>query len=296
MALYFKNPSNNYIQKTTHHGLWSLFFGGFYYGYHGVWIHCLAFLLLGPLAWLVYPFFARDIIKTAALKNGLIQIAEIEAKEAGINIDPEDTKAIIAGSIMGVSLVIILISISVFLSKGYGYSESRYSSKNDAEAAIAALEAMATAQAIADLNDAEAAIAALEAMATAQAIADAKAATDPYNVQLDSPELSKFQQSYYQLEKELVVYMVNSRKVMRASVAIMTHYDERVVSNVEKHIFELRMAMLTVMSHQTEQSIVDPDFRRLIAEELKLVMNATLEQLEDFGGIEDVYLTGFVVE
>ena len=274
MALYFKNPSNNYIQKTTHHGLWSLFFGGFYYGYHGVWIHCLAFLLLGPLAWLVYPFFARDIIKTAALKNGLIQIAEIEAKEAGINIDPEDTKAIIAGSIMGVSLVIILISISVFLSKGYGYSESRYSSKNDAEAAIAALEAMATAQ----------------------AIADAKAATDPYNVQLDSPELSKFQQSYYQLEKELVVYMVNSRKVMRASVAIMTHYDERVVSNVEKHIFELRMAMLTVMSHQTEQSIVDPDFRRLIAEELKLVMNATLEQLEDFGGIEDVYLTGFVVE
>jgi flagellar FliL protein len=69
-----------------------------------------------------------------------------------------------------------------------------------------------------------------------------------------------------------------------------------VISNVEKHSFPLRNAMLIVMSQQTEQSIVDPDFRRLLAEELKLVMNATLEQLEDFGGIEDVYLTEFVVQ
>ncbi len=45
-------------------------------------------------------------------------------------------------------------------------------------------------------KDAEAAIAALEAAATAQAIADAEAAAGPDKVQLDSPELSKFQQSY----------------------------------------------------------------------------------------------------
>jgi flagellar FliL protein len=145
-------------------------------------------------------------------------------------------------------------------------------------------------------KDAEAAIAALEAAATAQATADAEAAAGPDKVQLDSPELSKFQQSYYQLEKELVVNIANSRKVMQASVAIMTHYDERVISNVEKHSFPLRNAMLIVMSQQTEQSIVDPAFRRKLAEELKLVMNATLEQLEDFGGIEDVYLTEFVVQ
>ena len=117
-------------------------------------------------------------------------------------------------------------------------------------------------------KDAEAAIAALEAAATAQAIADAEAAAGPDKVQLDSPELSKFQQSYYQLEKELVVNIANSRKVMQASVAIMTHYDERVISNVEKHSFPLRNAMLIVMSQQTEQSIVDPAFRSNLAEEL----------------------------
>jgi flagellar FliL protein len=145
-------------------------------------------------------------------------------------------------------------------------------------------------------DDAEAAVAALEAAAAAEAEAAAEAAAGPSKVQLDSPELSKFQQSYYQLEKELTTNIANSRKVMQASVAIMTHYDERVVENVEKHAFPLRNGMLIVMSQQTEADIADPDFRLNLADELKLVMNAKLEELEDFGGIEDVYLTEFVVQ
>ncbi|HAZ94514.1 MAG TPA: hypothetical protein DCW94_02315 [Porticoccaceae bacterium] len=145
-------------------------------------------------------------------------------------------------------------------------------------------------------QDPEAAIAALEAAADEEAAAAAAAAAGPSKVQLDSPELSKFQQSYYQLEKELVVNIANSRKVMQASIAIMTHYDERVVDNVEKHTFPLRNAMLTVMSQQTDASITSPDFRKNLSEELKIVMNAKLEELEDFGGIEAVYLTEFVVQ
>jgi flagellar FliL protein len=98
------------------------------------------------------------------------------------------------------------------------------------------------------------------------------------------------------MEKELTTNIANSRKVMQASVAIMTHYDERVVENVEKHAFPLRNVMLIVMSQQTESDIADPEFRLNLADELKLVMNAKLEELEDFGGIEDVYLTEFVVQ
>ena len=145
-------------------------------------------------------------------------------------------------------------------------------------------------------EDAEAAVAALVAAAEAEAAAAAEAAAGPNKVQLDSPELTKFQLSYYQLEKELTTNVSNSRKVMQASVAIMTHYDDRVVDNVEKHEFPLRNEMLVVMSQQTEEDLADPDFRFNLADELKLVMNAKLEELEDFGGIEEVYLTEFVVQ
>jgi flagellar FliL protein len=144
-----------------------------------------------------------------------------------------------------------------------------------------------------DVN-AEEAIAALEAEAAVQAAAAASAGPD--KVKQDSPELTRFEQSYFQLPKPLVANVANSRKVMQGTVAIMTHYDERVVANVEKHDFPLRFAMLAVMRRVTESEISGPDFQTNLAASLKMEMNAVLESLEDFGGIEAVYFTEFVVQ
>jgi flagellar FliL protein len=84
--------------------------------------------------------------------------------------------------------------------------------------------------------------------------------------------------------------------VMQATVAIMTHYDDRVVNNVEKHDFPLRFAMLAAMRKVTEADIADAEFQTILAASLKIEMNAVLESLEDFGGIEAVYFTEFVVQ
>lgn len=90
--------------------------------------------------------------------------------------------------------------------------------------------------------------------------------------------------------------LAGSRKVMQATVAIMTHYDSRVVENVDKHDFPLRFAMLSVMRLVTEDDITSANFQTDLAEKLKIEMNAVLESLEDFGGIEAVYFTEFVVQ
>ncbi|MDC0088663.1 flagellar basal body-associated FliL family protein [Porticoccaceae bacterium] len=144
--------------------------------------------------------------------------------------------------------------------------------------------------------DAEEAIAALEAEAELQAEAAAAAAAGPDKVKQDSPELTRFEQSYFQLAKPLVANVSNSRKVMQATVSIMTHYDSRVIDNVEKHDFPLRAAILAAMRKVTEAEVSDKDFQSNLAEELKIEMNAVLESLEDFGGIEAVYFTEFVVQ
>jgi len=144
--------------------------------------------------------------------------------------------------------------------------------------------------------DAEQAIAELEAEAAAQAAAAEAAAAGPDKVKQDSPELTRFEQSHFQLPKPLVANVANSRKVMQATVAIMTHYDDRVVNNVEKHDFPLRFAMLAAMRKVTEADIADAEFQTNLAASLKIEMNAVLESLEDFGGIEAVYFTEFVVQ
>ena len=55
-------------------------------------------------------------------------------------------------------------------------------------------------------------------------------------------------------------------------------------------------AMLDVMRQSTEADVSKPDYRRDLAVKLKDVMNAMLEEYEDFGGIEEVMFTSFVMQ
>ena len=121
-------------------------------------------------------------------------------------------------------------------------------------------------------------------------------AKGPDKETLDSPELTRFENTYMEIERPLVANIVNSRKVMQIKVAIMTHYDDRVVANMEKHAFAVRSEMLDVMRKIDESRLSEPGFRTDLAEKLKLVVNSVLEKYEDFGGVEEVMFTEFVVQ
>jgi len=121
-------------------------------------------------------------------------------------------------------------------------------------------------------------------------------AKGPDKETLDSPELTRFENTYMEIERPLVANIVSSRKVMQIKVAIMTHYDDRVVANMEKHEFAVRSEMLDVMRKIDEARLSDPNFRAELAEQLKLAVNSVLEKYEDFGGVEEVMFTEFVVQ
>ena len=121
-------------------------------------------------------------------------------------------------------------------------------------------------------------------------------AKGPDKETLDSPELTRFENTYMEIERPLVANIVNSRKVMQVKVAIMTHYDDRVVANMEKHEFAIRSEMLDVMRKIDETRISEPNFRSDLAEQLKIAVNSVLERYEDFGGVEEVMFTEFVVQ
>jgi flagellar FliL protein len=144
-----------------------------------------------------------------------------------------------------------------------------------------------------DAQAAEAQVAALEAEA---AVAAETAAAVPERVTKESPELTRFEYHYKELEREFLANLTNSRKVIQVQMAIMTNYDERVFANVDKHQFALRSAVLDALRQTTEADLVKPDFRKELAMTLKVEMNTVLEKYEDFGGIEEVYFTNFVVQ
>ena len=112
----------------------------------------------------------------------------------------------------------------------------------------------------------------------------------------DSPELTRFEYSYLQIEREFLVNLSGSKKVMSVQLAVMTHYDDRVFENVKKHDFALRSVIMDVMRQTTEADMVKPDFRKELAAKIRDAINTLLEKYEDFGGIEDVYFTNFIVQ
>jgi len=79
-------------------------------------------------------------------------------------------------------------------------------------------------------------------------------------------------------------------------VALMTYYDDRVFKNVKKHEFALRAASLDVLRQVTEDMLTKPDFRKDVASKIRDEMNAVLMKYEDFGGIEEVYFTSFLIQ
>jgi flagellar FliL protein len=65
---------------------------------------------------------------------------------------------------------------------------------------------------------------------------------------------------------------------------------------MDKHEFALRSAALDVLRQVTEAEIEKPTFRIELAEKLRLGLNAVLERYEDFGGIEQVLFTEFIIQ
>ena len=111
-----------------------------------------------------------------------------------------------------------------------------------------------------------------------------------------SPEAQRFDFNYFQMDREFLVNITGSKRVMSIQVAVMTRYDQRVVDNIKKHEFALRSAMMDVMRQSQEADVNKPEFRVELAKKLRDSMNTLLEKYEEFGGVEDVFFTSFIIQ
>lgn len=118
----------------------------------------------------------------------------------------------------------------------------------------------------------------------------------PPKLNKKSPDSQRFEYTYSQLEREFLVNLTGSRKVMSVQIAIMTRYDDRVVENIKKHEFALRSVIMDAMRMTSEPDLAKPDFRKDLGVKIRDAMNTLLEKYEDFGGIEEIYFTSFIVQ
>jgi len=110
------------------------------------------------------------------------------------------------------------------------------------------------------------------------------------------PENSGFITSYYSFDETLTTNPAGSRRFVQLGVSLSTQYDAKVMANVERHKVALRSDMLAVVSSFTEEQVTGLAGREALAVALRDAINARLESLEGFGGVESVFFPSFVIQ
>ena len=110
------------------------------------------------------------------------------------------------------------------------------------------------------------------------------------------PEVDAYETTYFEFPGDFTTNLKNSRKFLQVSVGVSTQYDEKVIETVDQHQLALRSVILTIISDFTEEDINGSNGKNKLSEALLKGMNAKLDQLKEFPGIEGVYFTSFVVQ
>ena len=120
--------------------------------------------------------------------------------------------------------------------------------------------------------------------------------TGPKKIPKITPEEEIFTTTYYEFPGNFTANLKGSKKFLQLSVGVSTQYDDRVMANVEAHQLALRSEILGTMSEFTEESIQGKAGRQALAGSLQDAINSKLELLENFGGIDEVHFTSFVLQ
>ena len=134
------------------------------------------------------------------------------------------------------------------------------------------------------------------AEADAEREAEQEAALSNEKVTKELPEIETFVTTYFEFPGTFTTNLKASRKFLQLGLGVSTQYDDEVITNVEDHQLALRSEILNVMSEFTEEEIQGKQGRETLARALADGINQKLMQLEDFGGIEEVHFTSFVLQ
>ena len=132
--------------------------------------------------------------------------------------------------------------------------------------------------------------------ADAKKLADEEAAKGDSKVAKETPEVETFVTTYFEFPGTFTTNLMNSRKFLQVGLGVSTQYDDTVMGNVESHQLALRSEILNTMSEFSEADVQGKNGREALALALRDSINLKLVDLEDFGGIQEVHFTSFVLQ
>ena len=117
----------------------------------------------------------------------------------------------------------------------------------------------------------------------------------PKKVSKETPEQENFVTIYYEFPGTFTTNLRGSRKMLQVGIGVSTQYDDTVMVNVEAHELALRSTVLGILSEFGEEDVQGTNGKAALASALKEGINSKLTLLENFGGVQEVLFTSFVL-
>ncbi|MFM5924039.1 MAG: flagellar basal body-associated protein FliL [Novosphingobium sp.] len=107
---------------------------------------------------------------------------------------------------------------------------------------------------------------------------------------------SAYKTSYYNFSEDFTSNLRNSTALVQISLACSTRRDGRVLMWLKKHELAIRSQVLVVLADTPEEEAFTPEGKQRLAQRLTGAINQVLTQTEGFGGVDQVYFKGFLVQ
>jgi len=107
---------------------------------------------------------------------------------------------------------------------------------------------------------------------------------------------SEYRTSYYSFEEPFTSNLKDSSGLIQVTLAASTRRDGRVLQWLAKHELALRSVMLVELAETTELEATNAGGKIKLQKRLTDSINRVLTETEGFGGVDNVYFRGYLVQ
>lgn len=108
------------------------------------------------------------------------------------------------------------------------------------------------------------------------------------------PKASPLQ--YLEIKNNFTVNLKDTGRFAQVTIAVSTQGGQPIADAVERHHVAIVAAVLDVLADTPEAMLVDADGRRRLAAAMRTAINDVLRRKAGVAGVDDVFLTSFVMQ
>ena len=101
---------------------------------------------------------------------------------------------------------------------------------------------------------------------------------------------------YLEIDNSFTANLKDTGRFVQVKIAISTQGGEPVVEAVKRHQIAIVAVVLDILADSTEADLSDPGGRDKLTRRMRLAINDVLQRKSGVAGVDDVFLTNFVMQ